>query len=87
MIATGLLVRTFSNLCVNLFFFENAKFSLQVIIYNVFKSAELLTGALDSFREKCVDGTEANVASPEYNALSIRSRFPFVWNAWSLIFH
>jgi fumarate hydratase class II len=34
-----------------------------VIIYNVFQSAELLTGALDSFREKCVDGTEANVDS------------------------
>merc|ERR1719261_2193342 len=32
-----------------------------VIIFNVLKSAELLAGALDSFREKCVDGTVANV--------------------------
>jgi fumarate hydratase class II len=32
-----------------------------VIIFNVLKSAELLSGALDSFREKCVDGTVANV--------------------------
>merc|ERR1719473_2518368 len=31
-----------------------------VIIFNVLKSAELLAGALDSFREKCVDGIEAN---------------------------
>jgi len=32
-----------------------------VLIFNVLKSAELLTGALDSYREKCIDGTEANV--------------------------
>jgi fumarate hydratase class II len=31
-----------------------------VIIYNVLKSTELLAGALESFREKCVDGIEAN---------------------------
>jgi fumarate hydratase class II len=31
-----------------------------VIIFNVLKSAELLAGALDSFREKCVVGVEAN---------------------------
>lgn len=34
-----------------------------VIIFNVLKSAELLAGALDSFRTKCIDGTEANVES------------------------
>jgi fumarate hydratase class II len=32
-----------------------------VIIFNVLKSAELLSGALDSFREKCIEGIEANV--------------------------